>query len=65
MIAPNDCPDGSTNLWEMPSVCTPTLRDPLDTSNFQMNAQARFHADRMRLLLEDDQLSDEAEDSTQ
>ena len=35
--------DWAVPLWQLPSICMPTLRDPLDTSNFNMNAQARFY----------------------
>ena len=38
--------DWSTPLWQQPSVYTPTLAAPTDTSNFQMNALARVQADR-------------------
>jgi serine/threonine protein kinase len=46
--------DWSTPLWQQPSVYTPTLAAPTDTSNFQMNALARVQADRMRATLEAD-----------
>ena len=36
--------DWSTPLWQQPSVYTPTLAAPTDTSNFQMNALARVQA---------------------
>ena len=38
--------DWSTPLWQQPSVYTPTLAAPTDTSNFQMNALARVQAGR-------------------
>ena len=36
--------DWSTPLWQQPSLYTPTLAAPTDTSNFQMNALARVQA---------------------
>ena len=36
--------DWSTPLWQQPSVYTPTIAAPTDTSNFQMNALARVQA---------------------
>ena len=54
--------DWNANLWQTESVYAPNLADPLDTSNFQMNAQARVHAHQQRQQLEEDHASgDEAE----
>eukprot|EP00908_Phaeocystis_cordata_P001094 Transcript_11173.p2 GENE.Transcript_11173~~Transcript_11173.p2 ORF type:complete len:561 (-),score=268.93 Transcript_11173:278-1960(-) len=53
--------DWSTPLWQQPSVYTPTIAAPTDTSNFQMNALARVQANRMRSALEADHSDKESD----
>ena len=51
------------SVAQMPSICMPQLRNPLDTSNFNINARVRLQTERMRTTIEEDNPDEEENES--